>query len=66
MDRRIVVWFGVHLESGESLIGTSEAVANARDFIGNAEIEEGGVKRTSTSLRAQLGSRTQEQRENSN
>ncbi len=31
------VWLGVRAESGESLIGTDEGVANARDFRRNAE-----------------------------
>ena len=31
------VWLGVHMESGESLIGTNEGVAKARDFKRKAE-----------------------------
>ncbi len=31
------VWFGVRVESGESLIGTDDGVVKTRDFRGQAE-----------------------------
>ncbi len=62
-DGKEGAWLGVRAERGESLTGTDEGVAKARDFRKKQKTKEDGVSQTSASSWVRPGSHIQAQGE---